>query len=318
MNDGNTGMKLGIIGAGAVGAATAMAVVNGGKARCMVIVNRHRARAKAIATDMGYGAPLCPPIEILEGGYDALADAALLILTAGINEQAGGATDRSDPTGRLRLLEANAKVFAEIVPAMVKAAPNAPILVLTDPPDPLVDVARHYAGHDRVFATSTALDSLRFKTHLGRRLAVNPASIHADVVGEHGTSSVFLWSSARIGGEPVQELLARRKIPFDTFRTQLETEVRQANITIIEGIGASQYGVGIVAARMAEAVLKDERVVFPASAYNARYGTALSLPSVIGRDGVSNVLMPDMTPEESSALERSAETIRHAFEKCKL
>ena len=92
--------------------------------------------------------------------------------------------------------------------------------------------------------------------------------------------------------------------------------MRQANIAIIEGIGASQYGVGIVAARMAEAVLKDERVVFPASAYNARYGTAISLPSVIGQKGVSDVLMPEMTPEESSALERSAETIRHAFEKC--
>jgi L-lactate dehydrogenase len=284
----------------------------------MVIVNRHRERAKAIATDMSYGAPLCPPIEILEGGYDALADAALLIMTAGINEQAGGATDRNDPAGRLWLLEANAKVFAEIIPEMVKAAPNAPILVLTDPPDPLVDVARHYAGHDRVFATSTALDSLRFKTHLGRHLAVNPASIHADVVGEHGTSSVFLWSSARIGGEPVQELLARRKIPFNTFRKQLETEVREANITIIEGIGASQYGVGIVAARMAEAVLKDERAVFPASAYNARYGTAISMPSVIGRDGVSDVLMPEMTTEESSALERSAETILQAFKKSKL
>jgi L-lactate dehydrogenase len=308
-------MKIGIIGAGAVGAATAMAVANGGKARRMVIVNRHRERAKAMVADMGYGAPLCPAIDITEGGYDALADAALLILTAGINEQAGGATDRNDPAGRLRLLEANVKVFAEIVPEMVKAAPAAPILVLTDPPDPLVDVARHYARHDRVFATSTALDSLRFKTHLGRHLSVNPASIHAAVIGEHGTSGVFLWSSARIGGEPVQELLARRKIAFEAFREQLETEVRQANIAIIEGIGASQYGVGIIAARMAEAVLKDERVVFPASAYNARYGTAISLPSVIGREGVSDVLMPEMTPEESSALERSAETLRHAFEK---
>jgi L-lactate dehydrogenase len=309
-------MKLGIIGAGAVGAATAMAVVNGGKARHMVIVNRHRERAKAMAADMSYGAPLCPAIEIMEGDYDALADAALLILTAGINEQAGGATDRSDPAGRLRLLKQNVKVFAEIVPEMVKAAPATPILVLTDPPDPLVDVARHYAGHDHVFATSTALDSLRFKTHLGRHLSVNPASIHADVVGEHGTSSVFLWSSARIGGEPVKELLARRKIAFDEFRTRLETEVRQANIAIIEGLGASQYGVGIVAARMAEAVLKDEKVVWPASAYNAHYGTAISLPSVIGREGVSDVLMPDMTAEESAALERSAETIRRAFETC--
>lgn len=303
-------MKIGIIGAGAVAAATAMAIITAGKAREIVMVNRNRARAKAVTTDMRYGAPLSPLIDIRDGDYGELANAALLILTAGVNEKAGGATDRNDPAGRLRLLEANVKVFEDIVPRMAKAAPQVPILVLTDPPDPLVDIARHFAGHDRVFATGTYLDSLRFRVHLGQRLKISPATIEANVVGEHGTSSVFLWSSACICGTPVHEVLQKRGIAFDDFRKQLEAEVRQANITIIEGIGASQYGIGMVAARTAEAVLRDERAVFPVASHNSRYGTALSLPSVVGREGVSEVFRPEMSAAETEALERSAETIR--------
>lgn len=305
-------MKIGIIGAGAVAAATAMAIITGGKARDIVMVNRNRDRAKAVTTDMRYGTPLSPLIDIRDGDYDELADAALLILTAGVNEKAGGATDRNDPAGRLRLLEANVKVFENIVPRMAKAAPRAPILVLTDPPDPLVDIARHFAGHDRVFATSTYLDSLRFRVHLGQRLKVSPATIEANVVGEHGTSSVFLWSSARICGTPVHDVLQKQRIGFDDFRTELEAEVRQANITIIEGIGASQYGIGMVAARTAEAVLRDERAVFPVASHNSRYGVALSLPSAVGRMGMSEVFWPVMSGGEAEALERSAETIRKA------
>jgi len=305
-------MKVGIVGAGAVGAATAMAIVLGGHARELVIVNRKRERAKAIATDMGYGAPLSPRIDVRDGDYADLENAALVILTAGVNEKTGGATDRNDDQGRLRLLEANVKVFGEVVPEIVKAAPGAPIMVLTDPPEPLIDAARHFAGHDKVFGTSTFLDSLRFRVHLARRLNVDPTSINAQVIGEHGTSSVFLWSSASVGGAPIAAALATRGIKIEEFCPELEKEVRQANITIIEGIGASQYGVGMVAGRMAGMVMRDERAVCPAGAFNARYGVALSLPSVIGRDGVMEVIWPAMSAAEAAALERSAEKIRKA------
>jgi len=308
-------VKVAIVGAGSVGAAAAMAIVVGGRARELVIVNRNRDRAKAIATDMRYGAPLSPLIDISDGGYEDLAGAGLVILTAGVNEKTGGATDRSDPQGRLRLLDANVKVFAEIVPNIVKAAPAAPIMVLTDPPEPLIDAARHFAGHDRVFGTSTFLDSLRFRVHLAKRLRVDPAGINANVVGEHGTSSVFLWSSATLGGTPIGEILAARGIAFEEFRKELEKEVREANISIIEGIGASQYGVGMVAARMTAMVLRDERAVCPAGAYNSRYGVALSLPSVIGKDGVMEVIWPAMSAGEAEALERSAETIKKASDR---
>ena len=120
------------------------------------------------------------------------------MITAGINEKAGGATDRSDPQGRLRLLDKNAEIYRDVVPKIARAAPGAVILVVTDPPDPLADIAREAAGHDRVLSTGTYLDSLRFRVHLGRHFGVDPNSVEAQVIGDHGTSQVFLWSTARI------------------------------------------------------------------------------------------------------------------------
>jgi L-lactate dehydrogenase len=207
------------------------------------------------------------------------------------------------------------KVFEDIVPRLVRSAPESVILVATDPPEPLVDITRHLAGHERVLGTSTYLDSLRFRVHLAQRLGVSPACVDAYVIGEHGTSSVFLWSSARIGGMRVHDLLVQRGSALDEFRHEVERDVRYANITIIEGIGASQYGIGMVAGRVAEVVLRDERAVFPVGAHNSRYGVALSLPSVVGNAGVCEVLWPEMSSEETRALERSVDTLKSAVGK---
>jgi len=306
-------MKIGIVGIGAVGAATAMAIVLRGRVRQLILVNRNRSRAKGVATDMRYGVPLSRPIAIADGDYSDLAGAAVVIVAAGVNEKAGGATNRNDPAGRLRLLGSNVKVYEEIIPRIVTAAPNAVMLIATDPPDPLVDVARRLAKHERVLGTGTYLDSLRFRVHLGQRLGVNASSVNAYVVGEHGTSSVFLWSTATVGGTGVEQMIANRGLAFDEFRRAVEREVRYANISIIEGIGASQYGIGVVAARIAEVVAADEQAVFPVGSYIARYGVALSLPSVVGCDGVREVLSPEMSNDEARAVERSAETLRSAL-----
>jgi L-lactate dehydrogenase len=305
-------MKVAIIGVGAVGAATAMALTLRARAREVILVDRDRARAKAVATDMHYGVPLSPLVSLADGDYDDLSDTKLAIIAAGVNEKAGGATDRDDPAGRLRLLEPNVRVFEDIVPRLVKVAPQAVILIATNPPEPLVEVTRYLARHDRVLSTSTYLDSLRFRVHLAQRLGVSPSCVDAYVIGEHGTSSVFLWSSARIGGMRVRDLLAQRGIALDEFRQEVERDVRYANITIIEGIGASQYGIGMVAGRVAEVVLRDERAVFPVGAHNSRYGVALSLPSVVGNAGVHEMLWPEMSSEETRALGCSAETLRGA------
>jgi L-lactate dehydrogenase len=187
------------------------------------------------------------------------------------------------------------------------------ILVVTDPPDPLADIARGCAGHDRVLSAGTLLDSQRFRVHLARHFAIDPAAAEAQVIGDHGTAQVFLWSSARIAGVPVEKLLAERGEELAGFRKQLEQDVRYANITIIEGNNASQFGIGIVAARIAEMIVRDERAVVPIGSHNRRYGVTLSLPSVVGRGGVSQVLEPAMTAEESEALDKSAETLRAAL-----
>jgi L-lactate dehydrogenase len=303
-------MKLGIIGVGSVGAASAMAAAYRSRAREVVLIDKDRARAKGVAIDMHYGVALSPMVTIRDGDYGDLGDAALVIITAGINEKAGGATDRSDPSGRLRLLGTNVKVYEDIVPRLAKAAPEATIMVATDPPEPLAQLARQLAGHDRVFSSGTFLDSLRFRLHVAAQLAISPAAVEANVVGEHGTSSVFLWSSVRIGGMPLSELLARRKMAFDGFRKTVEDAVRFANINIIEGIGASQYGIGMVSGRIAEVVLQDERAVFPVGSYNPHFGVTLSLPSIVGRQGVVEVLTPELTDEERQGLDRSAEKLK--------
>jgi L-lactate dehydrogenase len=305
-------MKIGIIGAGRVGCACALAAVVRGSARAIVIVDRTRKRAKAVATDLRYGTPLCPKTNVIDGDYEDLVDAELVMITAGINEKSGGATDRSDPQGRLRLFETNAEIYRDIVPKIVRAAPRAVILVVTDPPDPLADVARASAGHDRVLSTGTFLDSLRFRVHLAEHFEVDANQVEAQVVGEHGVSQVFLWSAARIAGVPVSRLIAERGEAPDKVRRQIEQSVRYANITIIEGNDASQFGIGIVAARIAEMVLRDERAVVPIGSYHDRFGVTLSLPSIVGRGGVVRTFEPEMSREEREALMLGAANLKRA------
>jgi L-lactate dehydrogenase len=271
--------------------------------------------AEAVATDLRYGIPLGPRIDISDGDYDALNGAGVVLITSGVNEKTGGATDRSDAQGRLRLLEKNAAIYRDIVPKIVSAAPQAVLVAVTDPPDPLADVARKIAGHDRVLSTGTFLDSLRFRVHLGAHFGVDPVNVEAQVIGDHGTSQVFLWSSARVAGVSLARLLQERRGSLAELRAKVENDVRYANITIIEGHDASQYGIGIVSARIAEMVLRDERSAIPIGSYQREFGVTLSLPSVVGRDGVIAILPPDLSPDEQDGLRKSAESLRKALER---
>lgn len=310
-------MKLGIIGAGKVGSACALAAVTRGTAREIVLVNRTRKTAEGVATDIRYGLPLSPRAEIRDGDYEDLKDAGVVMITSGINEKTGGATDRGDSEGRLKLLDKNAEIYRDIVPRIVKAAPEAVLLVVTDPPDPLADVTRMATGHGRVISAGTFLDSQRFRVHLAQHFKVDPATVEAQVLGEHGTSQVFAWSTARVGGVPVETLLARRSEDARAMHEKLEKDVRYANITIIEGNEASQFGIAIVSCRIAEMILNDERAAIPVGSYHAQYGVTLSLPSVVGRAGIVEVLAPALSPEEDAALTRSAESIRKALQRVK-
>jgi L-lactate dehydrogenase len=310
----SSGRKVGVVGVGAVGQACAFALLLRGSCRELVLVDRTAARATAVATDMRYGAPLSPTADITAGDWSDLAGADVVLICAGVNEKGGGATDRDDGRGRLNLLESNVSVYEDVVPRIVEVAPDAVLVSVTDPPDPLADLTRKLAGHDRVLSTGTTIDTLRFRVHIAAQLGVHASAIEGLVVGEHGTSEVMLWSSVRVEGTPLADALrltdSHRSV--DDLRAQIEREVRFANITIIEGNDASQFGIGVACARIAEAVLDDELVVMPVAAYRERYGVTIGLPTVVGQDGAAGELEPSMSEDERRAFQRSVATLRDA------
>ena len=295
--------KIGVVGIGGVGQACAFALVLRGSAREIVLVDRTAERATGVATDMRYGLPLSPTLAVSSGDYGNLAGADVVLICTGVNEKAGGATDRDDGQGRLRLLKTNAEIYRDVVPRIVAAAPDAVLVAVTDPPDPLADLTRELAGHDRVLSTGTTIDTLRFRTHIAAELGVDPSAVEGLVVGEHGTTEVMLWSSVRVAGAPLE---------LDHLKQRLEREVRYANITIIEGNGASQFGIGMACARIAEAIVRDERVVMPVAVYRERYGVTIGLPTIVGREGGLGDFEPSMSNDEREAFEHSATTLREA------
>jgi L-lactate dehydrogenase len=312
-----TTRKVGVVGVGAVGQACAFALVLRGSCREIVLVDRKADRATAAATDMRYGAPLSPTVAITGGGWSDLAGADVVLICAGVNERAGGATDRDDGPGRLKLLDANVSVYRDAIPRIVAAAPDAVLVVVTDPPDALADLTRALARHDRVLSTGTTIDTLRFRVHVAAQLGVHPSAVEGLVVGEHGTSEVLLWSSVRVEGTPLADALGVRAPhrSVDELREQVEHDVRFANITIIEGNDASRFGIGAVCARIAEAIIGDERIVLPVATYRERYGVSIGLPTVVGRTGAVGELEPRMTEDERRAFERSAATLRDAADR---
>ena len=167
-------MKIGIIGTGNVGCACAMAAALRGTARTIVLVNRTRKTAEAVATDIRYGVPLGRKVNIFEGDYGDLEGAEVVLITSGLNERTGGATGRNDPQGRLRLLDKNAEIYRDIVPRIVDVAPRAALVVVTDPPDPLADIAREARKDAIILSAGTYLDSQRFRVHLGKHFDIDP------------------------------------------------------------------------------------------------------------------------------------------------
>lgn len=311
-------MKVGIVGAGSVGTACAKAMLLRGSCHEIVLLDlpKRELHTHGVVNDLSHGAVLCPCTRIGVGGYEQIADASVVVVTAGINEQAGGATDPKDPWGRLRLLPTNTKVYRRVIPQIIRAGCRAPIVVVTDPPDPLADVTigvvRRLGARNPVLSTGTYLDSIRFRLQLGRRLNCDPESVDAMVIGEHGKSQVYVWSSARIGGYLVAELIAKRGINFKKFKNEVQKAVRYANIQIIKGTGASQHGIGIVTTRIVEAILRNEQIVVPIGFFQKDFGLTLSFPARIGARGASALPRPPLSIEETNALHASAELISKA------
>jgi L-lactate dehydrogenase len=309
-------MKIGIVGAGFVGATAAYALVMRGVGRRIVLVDRNEARALAEADDLLHAVPFAHPLEVVAGGFPDLAGARVVILAAGVGQRPG------EP--RLSLLARNATVFGDIVPAVVEHAPEAVLIVATNPVDVMTHLAARIAAErgiprSRVLGSGTTLDTARFRTLLGRRLGVDAAHVHAYVVGEHGDSEVLTWSIATVGGLPLADMAERHGVPFDDeVRKGIDSAVRGAAYAIISGKGATYYGVGSALARVVDAVLGDQRSVLtvcaPAAEVSGVRDVTVSLPRVVGGAGVLETLPLVLPPGEEEALARSAGIVRAAID----
>jgi L-lactate dehydrogenase len=309
-------LKIGIVGSGFVGSAAAYAMVMRGVGRQIVLVDRDEARARAEADDLLHAVPFAEPLDVVAGGYPDLAGARVVLLTAGVGQRPGET--------RLQLLARNAAVFREIVPAVLDQAPEAVLIVATNPVDVMTHLAARFAGErgvprSRVLGSGTTLDTARFRALLGRRLGVDAAHVHAYVVGEHGDSEVLTWSIATVGGIPLADMAERHGVRFTAdVKAAIDAAVRGAAYVIISGKGATYYGVGSALARVVDAVLGDQRSVLTVCSPDAEVAgvrdVTVSLPRLVGGAGVLETLPLALPPDEEQALARSAGVVRAAID----
>ncbi|KPL88535.1 L-lactate dehydrogenase [Ardenticatena maritima] len=309
-------MKIGIVGTGAVGATAAYALVVRGIGREIVLVDINTKRAIAEAEDIFHAVPFTNPLIVRAGEYADLAGAQVVIVAAGVAQRPGET--------RLQLLERNAAVFRAVVPSILAHAPDAILLIATNP----VDVMTHFAAHvaaehgipaHRVIGSGTTLDTARFRALLGAHLGVDAHHVHAYVLGEHGDSEVLAWSLVNIGAIPLEPFCAARGIVLDdATRARIDDGVRRAAYRIIEGKGATYYGIGAALARIVQAIQHDQRAILTVCTRTPAVGpvqdVTLALPRIVGREGVLETLTLELAPDEQAALEASARIIRTAID----
>jgi L-lactate dehydrogenase len=301
-------MKIGIVGAGFVGATAAYAIALRGSATEVVLVDMRREKAAAEAEDVAHATPFSARVRVWAGEYGDLAGSRLVVLTAGVAQEPG------EP--RLELLRRNSDVFHSIVPEVVRHAPNAMLMIATNPVDAMTALAERYGSESglrpgHVFGTGTMLDTARFRQAVARHVGVDAQHVHGYVVGEHGDSEVLAWRSLDVAGRPVAETAATLAVSWtDADKERIEDEVVRAAYRIIAGKGATYFGVGAAIARAAEVVLRDQRAILTVSATEPSFGCALSLPRLVGGDGVMHTLGVDLDDDEHRRLEASAEILR--------
>lgn len=300
--------KVGVIGAGFVGATAAYAMMLNGTCSEIVLIDRDEPRAKAEAADIAHGAPLAKGVRAYAGDYKDLTGASLVVIAAGSNQKPG--------ESRLNLLARNAAILASIVPQIVEVAPDAVVLLVSNPVDIMTSIARAlHPTPSLVMGSGTILDSARFRQLIGERAGVNARYVHSYVMGEHGDSSVMCWSSALIAGMPVATFMRERKIPWDDkIMDAIAYDVRNAALSIIAGKHATYYGIGIAVNSLADAIINDRHAVYTASGGCAFDDVCLSLPRLIGRKGILETLMPPLNKDESVALSHSAQVLYDAQE----
>lgn len=310
-------MKIGIVGAGQVGASAAYAIALLGKARKIVLIDLDPAMAAAQAEDISHAMPFAATTEIRSGGYANLKGAEVVIIAAGVN-QAPGET-------RLDLLARNAAVFKEVTSEVLTYAPEAILLIASNPVDIMTGVTQRLTGlpTNRVIGSGTILDTARFRVLLGQHLDIDPRSIHAYVLGEHGDTEVLSWSSAQVGARHLLSYAEEVGRPItQAVKAEIDEGVRRAAYRIIEGKGATYYGIGAGLARLVAAIGGDERSVHSVSVMTPNVegilDVPLSLPRVVGKVGVIEDVAPELDAEERTDLKASAQMLKDTLEAVRL
>lgn len=309
-------MKVGVVGSGLVGSTAAYALVMRGVGREIVLVDKNVARAVAEADDIRHAVPFAHPLEIRAGSYEDLKDCRAVVLCAGVGQKPGET--------RLQLLKRNAAVFREVVPSVLKYAPEAAIIVASNPVDVMTHLAARFAAEagvpaGRVFGSGTTLDTARFRTLLATHCGVDPHHVHGYVIGEHGDSEVLTWSLVSIGGMPLEAFAKLRGVDLtDAIRRDVDEKVRRAAYTIINGKGATYYGIGCALARIVDAVLHDQRSILTVCSPTADVAgvkdVTVALPRLVGGSGVIETFPLPLSESEQSQLRASAAVIRQALD----
>jgi L-lactate dehydrogenase len=309
-------MKVGIVGSGFVGATAAYALVMRGVGREVVLVDKNTARAAAEADDIRHAVPFAHPLHVRCGEYADLAGCRVVLLCAGVGQKPGET--------RLQLLQRNAQVFREVVPAVLKYAPDAVLVVASNPVDVMTHLTSRFAAGcgvppSRVLGSGTTLDTARFRSLLGGHCGIDPHHVHAYVIGEHGDSEVLTWSLATICGMPLETFARLRGIDFsESVRNDIDRKVRCAAETIIRSKNATYYGIGSALARIVDVILHDQRAVMtvgaPAADVAGVRNVTVSLPRLVGGQGVLETFPLPLTDVEWTRLRDSARLIRQVLD----
>lgn len=304
--------KVAIIGCGFVGSSSAFALMQSGLFSEMVLIDADVNRAEGEALDISHGLPFAKPMKIYAGSYEDIADAAIVIVTAGAGQKPGET--------RLDLVKKNVEIFKSIIPEIAKQDFNGILLIVANPVDILTYVAAKLSKlpQGRVFGSGTVLDSARLKYLLGEHLDVDNRSVHAFIIGEHGDSEMAAWSSANVSGIPLNDFCEMRGyFKHEESMKKILEEVKNSAYEIIEKKHATYYGIAMSVRRICEAIIRDEKSILPVSSIQkGEYGienVALSIPAIVGREGVEKVVPIKLSDTEKEELIKSANTLKNVL-----
>lgn len=310
-------LRVAVVGTGNVGTTFAYTLLLSGLAAEIVLIDANQAKAEGEAMDLNHAIPFTYSTRIWAGDYSDCAGAIVTVIAAGSAQKPGET--------RLDLLKKNAAVFRQVVPEVVRHNPDGILLIATNPVDVLTYAVLKLSGFppQRVIGSGTILDTGRFRYLIGQYYKVDPHSVHAYIIGEHGDSEVPVWSLANVAGMPLSFICAARGLVHDqTSMDQLFYETRDAAYKIIERKGATYYAVAAGLLRIVEAVIRNQRTLLPVSFLIEDYygisDVCMSLPAFINQDGVDWVLRLHLNPEEIESLRRSAETLKKAITELQL